>query len=53
MRILTAPLLLACIASAGSETPPPGPPWIRELAAALRAADQRSSPLFVYLTKTH
>ncbi len=38
---------------AGSETPPEGPPWERELAAAQTAALKRGVPIFVYLTKTY
>ncbi len=53
MRTLAAPLLLACIASAGSESPPPGPPWMRAFPAAVREAERRSLPIFVYLTKTY
>ena len=46
--------LLAGIAAAGSETPPPGAP----LAARLRRrrvslAEKTSRPIFVYLTKTY
>jgi hypothetical protein len=44
---------LAVAATAGSETPPEGPPWTREFAAAQRDALKRGVPMFVYLTKTY
>jgi hypothetical protein len=57
MRTLhhTAPLVLglASLAIAGSETPPEGPPWVRSLVEAQKAALEREVPIFVYLTKTH
>ena len=40
-------------AFAGSETPPAGPPWVREFRAAQKDALEREVPIFVYLTKTH
>ena len=40
-------------ALAGSETPPAGPPWVREFKVAHRDALARGVPIFVYLTKTH
>lgn len=43
----------AAVALAGSETPPEGPPWTREFAAAQKDALARGVPVFVYLTKTH
>jgi hypothetical protein len=46
-------LLLAALARAGSETPPPGPPWVRDLATAQEKALREGKPIFVYLTKTH
>jgi len=45
--------LLAAGASAGSETPPEGPPWVRTLAEAQAEAVRRGVPIFAYLTKTH
>lgn len=57
MRAL--PLLLALFlvapppAEAGSETPPKGPTWVRDLADAQRIALERGVPIFVYLTKTY
>jgi hypothetical protein len=53
MRRLMIPLLVAAPAFAGSDTPPPGPPWVRQLAAAQKDALARNVPIFVYLTKTH
>lgn len=44
---------LAAIAAGGSETPPEGPPWVRDLAAAQKTAIEKGLPIFVYLTKTH
>jgi len=46
-------LLLAGVAAAGSETPPPGPPWIRDFAEAVSLAEKTGRPIFVYLTKTY
>lgn len=53
--ILVAGLLLfgAESARAGSETPPEGPPWVRDFAVAQRDALARGVPIFVYLTKTY
>lgn len=45
--------LIAGVASAGSETPPPGPPWIRDFAEAVALAEKTGRPVFVYLTKTY
>jgi hypothetical protein len=45
--------LLAGVAAAGSETPPPGPPWIRDLGEAVSLAEKTGRPIFVYLTKTY
>ena len=49
-------LLLAAVsvpALAGSETPPEGPPWQRDLLAAQKQALEKGKPLFVYFTKTY
>jgi hypothetical protein len=46
-------LLLAGIAAGGSDTPPPGPPWIRDFAEAQALAEKTGRPIFVYLTKTY
>ena len=46
-------LLIAGAAAAGSETPPPGPPWIRDLGEAVSLAEKTGRPIFVYLTKTY
>ena len=45
--------LALLLAVAGSETPPKGPPWEREFAAAQERALREGKPIFVYLTKTH
>ena len=45
--------LAAGTARAGSETPPAGPPWVREFKVAQKDALARGVPIFVYLTKTH
>jgi hypothetical protein len=36
-----------------SKTPPPGPPWITDFAAARAAAIAAQVPLFIYSTKTY
>lgn len=56
MRAVTAVLCLALAAGsvlAGSETPPEGPPWQRDLLAAQAQALQEGKPLFLYFTKTY
>jgi hypothetical protein len=56
MRTLLAAALivsLASLASAGSDTPPEGPPWERDLLEAQTQALERGVPLFVYFTKTY
>jgi len=40
------------VAIAGSETPPEGPPWTRELAAAQTQAIRERRPIFAYFTKS-
>jgi hypothetical protein len=45
--------LCAAMAQAGSELPPKGPPWQRELLAAQREALQNGRPIFLYFTKTY
>ena len=56
-RVVTGALLavaaLATTTFGGSETPPEGPPWVRDLAAAQKTALERGVPIFAYLTKTH
>ncbi len=49
----SALLLLVGVAAAGSETPPAGPPWFRDLAEAQALAEKTGRPIFVYLTKTY
>ena len=56
IQVLALSLLafgLATPALAGSDTPPEGPPWTRDLIAAQKTALARKVPIFVYLTKTH
>ena len=54
LRALLLPLLLwsASPALAGSETPPKGPPWVRDFHEAQERALKEGKPVFVYLTKT-
>ena len=42
---------LATTALAGSETPPEGPPWRRDLVEAQRVALETGKPIFCYFTK--
>ena len=49
----TTLLLLAGVVSAGCETPPQGPPWLRDFAEAQELAEKTGRPIFVYLTKTY
>lgn len=51
--VVLALLVVAAPAQAGSETPPEGPPWVRDIQEAQKAAIARKVPIFVYLTKTH
>jgi hypothetical protein len=44
---------LAGAAAGGSETPPKGPPWQRDLVAAQKQALAEGKPLFLYFTKTY
>ena len=55
LRIAVAAGLLAAGAAAwaGSETPPAGPPWKRDLVEAQREGLREGRPIFLYLTKTH
>ena len=56
MRILTAALFLLLLAPctfAGSETPPEGPPWVRDLVEAHEQAAEGGKPIFLYFTKTY
>jgi len=46
-------LLLAATVHAGSETPPAGPPWQRDLLEAQKQALTEGKPLFLYFTKTY
>ncbi len=46
-------LLLASAALAGSDTPPEGPPWKRDLLEAHKEALESGKPIFLYFTKTY
>jgi hypothetical protein len=46
-------LLASSVSLADSSTPPQGPPWKRDFAAAQAEALEKGLPIFVYLTKTH
>ena len=50
---LLALALIGPVALAGSETPPKGPPWMRDFHKARLEALKTGRPLFVYFTKTH
>ena len=52
MRACTL-LVLAAAAFAGSETPPEGPPWKRDLHEARAQALRDGKPIFLYFTKTY
>jgi len=41
------------IATAGSETPPPGAPWQRDFGQVHREALRTGKPIFIYFTKTY
>jgi hypothetical protein len=45
--------LLAGLAtrSEATEPPPAGPPWVRDLPAAQKAALEKGVPIFIYFTK--
>ncbi|MHC4958060.1 MAG: hypothetical protein ACYTGN_06755 [Planctomycetota bacterium] len=53
MRTLWIIAALAGAGVAGSETPPKGPPWQRDLVAAQKQALEEGKPLFLYFTKTY
>jgi len=53
MRVALLAALLVGAASAGSETPPAGPPWQRDLHEARQQALREGKPLFLYFTKTY
>ena len=46
-------LLLTSVALAGSDTPPEGPPWKRDLLEAHKEALEAGKPIFLYFTKTY
>ncbi len=45
--------LCAAMAQAGSDAPPKGPPWLRDLLAAQKQALENGRPIFLYFTKTY
>lgn len=51
--ILVAMTLSPATSTAGSETPPAGPPWTKDFGAALEAAAKDGRPVFLYFTKTY
>ena len=55
--VLAAALTFACTlapaAHAGSETPPKGPPWERDILVAQEKALAGNLPIFLYFTKTY
>ena len=56
MRRISALGLLAVFASSafgGSDTPPEGPPWQRDLLEAQAQALKSGTPVFCYFTKTY
>jgi len=46
-------MAFGAVSFAGSETPPEGPPWLRDLAKAREEGIRQGKPIFVYLTKTY
>jgi len=50
---LAIAIALGVTALAGSETPPEGPPWVRDFAQAREDGIRQGKPIFVYLTKTY
>ena len=52
---ITLAALLALLPDAvtAAEPPPAGPPWVRELAAAQKAALEKRTPIFIYFTKKY
>ena len=52
-RVLLLAIALGGVALADSATPPEGPPWKRDLAAARKEALEAGKPIFLYFTKTY
>lgn len=50
---LFATAILAPPARAGSDTPPKGAPWVRDLMEAQGTALKKDLPIFLYFTKTY
>ena len=46
-------LFLASPLRAGSETPPKGPPWVRDILTAQKLALEDGKPILFYFTKTY
>jgi hypothetical protein len=53
IAIVALILGLAAPAYTGSDTPPKGPPWERDLLVAQQKALQKNLPIFLYFTKTY
>jgi hypothetical protein len=57
VALLAAVLVFPLVAQANdahtSKTPPKGPPWLTDFAAARAAALAGNRPIFVYSTKTY
>ena len=55
--LLVVTVLLTALAGGraarGGETPPEGPPWVRDWVEAKRAALEGGRPIFVYFTKSY
>jgi len=50
---LSSPLAAQGAEAHSSRTPPAGPPWVTDFAAARAAALAGNKPIFVYSTKTY
>ncbi len=53
IAIVALLLGLAAPAYAGSDTPPKGPTWERDLLVAQQKALAQGKPIFLYFTKTY
>ena len=53
LRLAMAATLCTAALAGKSETPPEGPPWMRNLHAARTKALKEGKPLFLYFTKTY
>ena len=52
-RVILPLLFVATACLAGSETPPAGPPWKRDILEAQAQALKEGKPVFFYFTKTY